>query len=414
METDVTNNNLKNEEREVCVTVESLWKIFGDKALDVLNSDLRNGTKDEILEKTGCVMAVRDVSFNVHRGEFFVIMGLSGSGKSTLIRLLLRLIEPTGGGIHVNGEDICRYSSDQLMNFRRYTTSMVFQHFGLLPHRTVLDNVAYGLKIRGVEKKERYDRAHEAIETVGLKGWEQYMPNALSGGMQQRVGIARALANDTEILFMDEPFSGLDPLIRREMQDELIELQDKVHKTILFVTHDLHEALKVGDRIVILRDGEIVQIGYPEDVISSPADDYVREFVQDASPAKVLTAGRIMDQPDALLYEWQGLKAALHILKTAKEEHVFMLGKNKKLMGIVTTKRLKNIIQNKGATLKDALDPEDMKVVTPETILEDLFPLAAEAEYPIAVVDDDGRFLGEIQISSIFENMIQDKGDNNA
>lgn len=414
METDLTYNSSKNEGRDVCLEVKNLWKIFGEKALDVLNSDLRNEAKDDILEKTGCVMAVRDVSFNVHRGEFFVIMGLSGSGKSTLIRLLLRLIEPTGGEIYVNGEDICQYSSDQLMNFRRYTTSMVFQHFGLLPHRSVLDNVAYGLKIRGVEKKERYDRAFEAIETVGLKGWENYMPSALSGGMQQRVGIARALTNDTEILFMDEPFSGLDPLIRREMQDELIDLQDKVHKTILFVTHDLHEALKVGDRIVILRDGGIVQIGYPEDVISSPADDYVREFVQDASPAKVLTAGRIMDQPDALLYEWQGLKAALHVLKTAKEEHVFMLGRNRKLLGIITTKRLKNIIQKKDATLKDALDPEDLKVVTPETILEDLFPLAAEAEYPIAVVDADGKFLGEIQISSIFENMIQDKGEENA
>jgi len=414
MEPNQKDNSFKNEEREVCITVESLWKIFGDKGLDVLKSDLRNEPKENVLEKTGCVMAVRDVSFTVNRGEFFVIMGLSGSGKSTLIRLLLRLIEPTAGGIYVNGDDICRYNSEQLMNFRRYTTSMVFQHFGLLPHRTVLDNVAYGLKIRGIDKKERYDRAYEAIETVGLKGWEQYMPKALSGGMQQRVGIARALANDTEILFMDEPFSGLDPMIRREMQDELIELQDKVHKTILFVTHDLHEALKVGDRIVILRDGKIVQIGYPEDVISSPADDYVREFVQDASPAKVLTAGRIMDQPDALLYEWQGLKAALHILKTAKEEHVFMLGRNRKLLGIVTTKRLKNIIKNTGATLKDALNEEDLKVVSPETTLEDLFPLAAEAEYPIAVVDDERRFLGEIQISSIFENMIQDKGDTNA
>lgn len=412
METD-QNGHEKNGERSVSVEVKNLWKIFGEKALDVFNSDLRNHPKGEILDTTGCVMAVRDVSFEVRKGEFFVIMGLSGSGKSTLIRLLLRLIEPTGGQIYVNGDDICRYNSDQLMNFRRYTTSMVFQHFGLLPHRTVLDNVAYGLKIRGVKKQERYDRAYEAIETVGLKGWEQYMPHSLSGGMQQRVGIARALANDAEILFMDEPFSGLDPLIRREMQDELIDLQDKVHKTILFVTHDLHEALKVGDRIVILRDGKIVQIGYPEEVISSPADDYVREFVQDASPAKVLTAGRIMDQPDALLYEWQGLKAALHILKTAKEEHVFMLDKHRRLMGIVTTKRLKNIIDNKSATLKDALVGEDLKTVTPETILEDLFPLAAEAEYPIAVVDDDGRFVGEIQISSIFENMIQEKGDSN-
>jgi glycine betaine/proline transport system ATP-binding protein len=413
MERNLTNNNSKNEERDVCVEVKNLWKIFGEKALDVRNSDLINENKDVLLEKTGCVMAVRDVSFRVHRGEFFVIMGLSGSGKSTLIRLLLRLIEPTSGEIYVNNEDICQFNQNQLMDFRRYTTSMVFQHFGLLPHRSVLDNVSYGLKIRGVEKEERYDRAHEAIETVGLKGWEQYMPNALSGGMQQRVGIARALANDTDILFMDEPFSGLDPLIRREMQDELIELQDKVHKTILFVTHDLHEALKVGDRIVILRDGEIVQIGDPEDVVTSPADDYVREFVQDASPAKVLTAGRIMDQPDALLYEWQGIKAALHILKTSKEEHAFMLGRNRKLLGLVTTKRLKNVIQDRTTSLKDALDP-DLMTTTPDTILEDLFPLAAEADYPIAVIDEEGKFMGEIQISSIFENMIQDKGEDDA
>jgi glycine betaine/proline transport system ATP-binding protein len=413
MEQDLTNNSSKNEERDVCIEVKDLWKIFGEKATDVLNSDLRNETKDVLLEKTGCVMAVRDVSFSVHRGEFFVIMGLSGSGKSTLIRLLLRLIEPTGGEIYVNNEDICQFDRNKLMDFRRYTTSMVFQHFGLLPHRSVLDNVSYGLKIRGVEKGERYDRAHEAIETVGLKGWEHYMPSALSGGMQQRVGIARALANDTDILFMDEPFSGLDPLIRREMQDELIELQDKVHKTILFVTHDLHEALKVGDRIIILRDGEIVQIGDPEDVVTSPADDYVREFVQDASPAKVLTAGRIMDQPDALLYEWQGIKAALHILKTSKEEHAFMLGRGRKLLGLVTTKRLKNVIQDRSTSLKDALDP-DLQTTTPETVLEDLFPLAAEAEYPIAVIDEEGKFMGEIQISSIFENMIQDKGEDDA
>lgn len=407
----MANNNSNTNDKEVCIEVKNLWKIFGDKATDVFHSDLKLEDKDTVQEQTGCITAVRDVSFNVNKGEFFVIMGLSGSGKSTLIRLLLRLIEPTGGSIYVNGQDICRYGSDQLMNFRRHTTSMVFQHFGLLPHRNVLENVAYGLKIRGLGKAERYDRANEAIETVGLKGWESYMPSALSGGMQQRVGIARALANDTEILFMDEPFSGLDPLIRREMQDELIELQDKVHKTILFVTHDLHEALKVGDRIVILRDGGIVQIGYPEDVIASPANDYVREFVQDASPAKVLTAGRIMDQPDALIYEWQGIKAALHILKTTKEEHLFMVGRTNKLVGIITTKRMKDIIKNPGATLKDALDPALM-TTGPDDVLENLFPLAAEAEYPIAVVDDDGKFMGEVQISSIFENMIQDKGEN--
>ena len=402
-------NNLKNKSGEVCIEVQGLWKIFGKKADEILYSGLRSGSKDSILEKTGCVMAVRDVSFNVHRGEFFVIMGLSGSGKSTLIRLLLRLIETTAGTMHINGEDICRYNNDQLINFRRHTTSMVFQHFGLFPHRSVIDNVAYGLKVRNVPKEERYAKAQEAIETVGLKGWEQYMPSALSGGMQQRVGLARALTTEPEILLMDEPFSGLDPLIRREMQDELIELQDKVQKTIIFVTHDLHEALKMGDRIAIMRDGEIIQIGVPEDVISQPADDYVREFVQDASPAKVFTASRIMNQPDALLYEWQGPKAALHVLSTAKEEHAFMVGRNRQFLGLVTIKRLRDLIQRQGGSLKEAFEPNP-PTTNPETILEDLFPLAAEADYPIAVVDDQGRFMGEIQIGSIFENMIQDKG----
>jgi glycine betaine/proline transport system ATP-binding protein len=390
--------------------VQGLWKIFGKKAKEILNSELRSATKKSLLETTGCVMAVRDVSFTVKEGEFFVIMGLSGSGKSTLIRMLLRLIDATSGTVYIHGEDICRYDKRQLMNFRRHTTGMVFQYFGLFPHRSILDNVAYGLKVQGVSKEERYKRAQEAIETVGLTGWEQYMPGALSGGMQQRVGIARALTIQPEILLMDEPFSGLDPLIRREMQDELIELQDKVQKTIVFVTHDLHEALKMGDRIAIMRDGEIIQIGVPEDVISKPADDYVREFVQDASPAKVFTAGRIMNEPDALVYEWQGLKAALHILSDAKEDYAFMVGRNRQFLGLLTLKRLKNLIQMSGVSLKEALEP-DPATTSPEEVLEDIFPIAAEADYPIAVVNEQGRFLGEVQISSIFENMIQDKGD---
>jgi glycine betaine/proline transport system ATP-binding protein len=389
--------------------VRGLWKIFGNNAKEVLNSDLQSAKKETILEKTGCVMAVRDVSFSVHRGEFFVIMGLSGSGKSTLIRLLLRLIEPTAGTIHIDGEDICNYSKDQLMNFRRHTASMVFQHFGLFPHRSVIDNVAYGLKVRDVPKQKRYARAQEAIETVGLKGWEHHMPGALSGGMQQRVGIARALTTEPEILLMDEPFSGLDPLIRREMQDELIELQVKVQKTIIFVTHDLHEALKMGARIAIMRDGGIIQIGAPEDVITAPADDYVREFVQDASPAKVLTAGRIMEEPSALLYEWQGPRAALHILSTARDDHAFVVGRNRRFLGLVTIKRLRDVIQRQEVSLEGAFEP-DPPTADPDLVLEELFPVASEADYPIAVVDGEGRFMGAIEISSIFENMIQDKG----
>jgi glycine betaine/proline transport system ATP-binding protein len=390
--------------------VQGLWKIFGKKPKEILNSELRSATKKSLLETTGCVMAVRDVSFTVKEGEFFVIMGLSGSGKSTLIRMLLRLINSTSGNIYIHGEDICQYDKRQLMNFRRHTTGMVFQYFGLFPHRSVLDNVAYGLKVQGVSKEECHKRAQDAIETVGLTGWEQYMPGALSGGMQQRVGIARALTTNPEILLMDEPFSGLDPLIRREMQDELIELQDKVRKTIVFVTHDLHEALKMGDRIAIMRDGEIIQIGVPEDVISKPADDYVREFVQDASPARVFTAGRIMNEPDALLYEWQGLKAALHVLSAAKEDYAFMVGRNRQFLGLLTLKRLKGLIQTSGVSLKEALEPDPATTI-PEAVLEDLFPIAAEADYPIAVVNEQGRFLGEVQISSIFENMVQDKGE---
>jgi len=404
------NNNNVSLNNEICLEVRNLWKIFGPKAEDLLNSDVPISSKTETLEKTGCVLAVRDISFDVKRGEFFVLMGLSGSGKSTVIRCLLRLIEPTRGTILIDGEDICSYDKAKLMHLRRHTTSMVFQYFGLFPHRSVLDNVAYGLKVRGIAKEKRYAKAQEAIETVGLKGWEHQMPSALSGGMQQRVGIARALTTEPEILLMDEPFSGLDPLIRREMQDELIELQEKVQKTIVFVTHDLHEALKMGDRIAIMRDGKIIQIGAPEDVISEPEDDYVREFVQDASPAKVFTAGRIMNEPDALLYEWQGLKAALHVLSSAKEDYAFMVGRNRQFLGLLTLKRLKNIIQKQGASLREALEP-DPATTDPEIVLEDLFPIAAEADYPIAVVDDQGRFLGEVQISSIFENMIQDKGE---
>jgi glycine betaine/proline transport system ATP-binding protein len=401
-------NRVENENCGIRIEAKGLWKVFGKRANEIMGSDLQRASKETIQEKTGCVVAVRNVSFTVKKGEFFVIMGLSGSGKSTLIRMILRLIDSTSGSIVVDGNDVLKFNKKQLREFRRHTTGMVFQYFGLLPHRSVLDNVAYGLKVQGVSKEKRYAKAREAIDTVGLKGWEDYLPSALSGGMQQRVGIARALTTDPEILLMDEPFSGLDPLIRREMQDELIELQDKVQKTIVFVTHDLHEALKLGDRIAIMRDGKIIQVGAPEDVITDPADDYVREFVQDASPAKVLTAGGIMEQPEALLYEWQGPKAALHTLRSLKEDHAFMVTREKRLLGLVTIKRLKNLIQESGSYLKDALET-DIATTDPDVVLEELFPMAAEADYPIAVIDEVGKFIGEIQISSIFENMIQEK-----
>ncbi len=396
-------------DREVCVEVRELWKIFGPDPERVLEDpDLRRASKASILEKTGCVVGLRDVSFSVKRGEFFVLMGLSGSGKSTLIRNIIRLAEPTSGQILIDGQDVVSMDEAELSELRRHKTGMVFQHFGLFPHRSVIDNVAYGLKVRGVEREERYERAMIYIEKVGLKGWEYHFPSALSGGMQQRVGIARALAGEPQILLLDEPFSGLDPLIKRQMQDELLDLQAELHKTMLFVTHDLHEALKVGDRIAIMRDGEIVQIGTPEDVVTNPSDAYVRQFVQDATPAKVLTARFVMEQPSVLLYSWQGPKAALQILRDANVDSAFVVTRSGRLLGMVTVDRLVSLIRRRGTYLKDALEP-DMASCEADAVVEDLVPLVAASRYPVAVVDSDDRFLGEVYVSTIISSMIQEQ-----
>ncbi len=401
-------NTAGSQNGEVCIKVDGLWKIFGPNAKQILGSEMRTATREAIHEETGCVVAVRDVSFSVNRGELFVIMGLSGSGKSTLVRCILRLVEPTAGKISINGEDICSFNNKQLIALRRNTISMIFQHFGLFPHRNVIDNVAYGLKVRGVAKEERYAKAQEVIEKVGLKEWESYYPDALSGGMQQRVGIARALANDPEILLMDEPFSGLDPLIRRQMQDELLDIQDELHKTILFVTHDLDEALKLGSRIAIMKDGEIIQTGVPEEVITSPAGDYVREFVRDASPARVLTAGSIMTEPEVIIYDWQGPKAALHLLKTSRSDHAFLVTRGRKFLGLVTEKRLTELNKNKNKSIKEALEP-DIATCTNDMLLEDLFCLAVATKYPIPVIDEKGKLIGEIDNETILSSMVQYK-----
>jgi glycine betaine/proline transport system ATP-binding protein len=274
-------------EREPQIQVEGLWKVFGDDADRVFEPEYVTKTRDEIQEELGAVVGLRDVSLSVAPGEVFVVMGLSGSGKSTLARCLTRLVEATRGAIRFDGEDILAYSAKELTEFRRKRIAMVFQHYGLLPHRRVLDNVAFGLEIQGMDKPERYKAAKTAIETVGLDGWEDYYPREMSGGMQQRVGIARALAVDPDVLIMDEPFSGLDPLIRRRMQDELISLEGQLNKTIVFITHDLNEAIKIGDRVAIMRDGAIVQDGSPEEIVTRPADDYVADFVRDVSAAEV-------------------------------------------------------------------------------------------------------------------------------
>ena len=386
------------------VRIDSVWKIFGHDPKSVLEGSIRTASKTDILAESGHVLALRDINLEVKPGEFYVIMGLSGSGKSTLIRVLERLIEPTAGHLYVNDEDVLAYATEALARYRKHTVSMVFQHFGLLPHYTVLQNAAYGLKARGDAKKAREAKALEVLETVGLKGWEDYFPSALSGGMQQRVGIARALATDPQILLMDEPFSGLDPLIRRQMQDELVDLQGTLHKTIIFVTHDLHEALKLGDRIAIMRNGEVIQVGSPEEIVAEPADDYVEEFVQDASPARVFTASSIMQDPQAVVYRWQGPSIARRVIIDTDRDWAFVLDRNRLLKGIVRLEDVEAHAKGKGQQLTDIIRDEAL-VCSPDAKVEDLFPLVSNSSYAVAVVDDEGHFFGEVRPRRIFEVM---------
>ena len=378
------------------IEANGIWKVFGDRPERCLQPDYGSKSRAEIQEELGLVIALRDVSFSVDTGQIFVIMGLSGSGKSTLARCLIRLIEPNRGEIRFDGKDILAYSADELMQFRRSNAAMVFQHYALLPHRRVLDNVAFGLEVKGLDKGDRYKEALKAIETVGLKGWEDYYPREMSGGMQQRVGLARALAVNPDVLLMDEPFSGLDPLIRREMQDELISLQSELRKTIVFITHDLNEALKLGDRIAIMRDGEIVQEGSPEEIVTLPTDQYVTEFVRDVSRAKVIQAKAIMREPDAVVYERQGPRAALHTMDSNHLDAVFLIARDFTLRGILTAEQVKAIAAQGRGTLEE-VQVTPALTTSPETYLEEIIPIAAKSEHPVAVVDDNGSLLGEIR-----------------
>ena len=386
------------------IEVKDLWKVFGDAPGRALRPAHASKSRTEIQEELGLVVALRDVSFNVDPGQIFVVMGLSGSGKSTLVRCLIRLIEATKGSVHFDGEDLLGYSPSQLIEFRRRKVAMVFQHFGLLPHRRVMDNVAYGLEIQGVEKEDRYKAAAETIETVGLKGWEGYYPNEMSGGMQQRVGLARALAVNPDVLLMDEPFSGLDPLIRREMQDELVSLQTDLHKTIVFITHDLNEALKLGDRVVIMRDGSIVQEGSPEEIVTLPADDYVSDFVQDVSRAKVIQARAIMQEPDVVVHEWQGPRAALHAMRSNDTDVVFLLGRDRTLRGMLTEDQAARLARQKVPRL-EGVETEPVMTAGPDTYVEEIIPMVAETEHPIAVVNERGHLLGEIHRGALLTSM---------
>ncbi len=403
--------DINNEEQQPQIVVRDLWKVYGKDSKKVFQDKIHNESKEEIQKKTGNIVGMRNINLEINKGEFYILMGLSGSGKSTLVRALIRLVKSTRGSIVINGKDITKMNSEQMLQFRRKTFGMVFQSYGLLPHMTVLENASYGLKIRGLSKEERFKKASEVLETVGLKGWEDYYPTSLSGGMQQRVGLARALANDPDILLMDEPFSGLDPLIRRQMQDELVELQSKLQKTIVFVTHDLHEALKLGDRIAILRNGEIAQIGTPEDIITNPEDEYVQQFVQDASPAKVLTAGSIMSDIPVVTYSWEGPKTALTLMRRRNKRMGYVVDRQRKLVGVITARELKRLLESDDVPKRiPSSSIEAVESVHPDVLIEDLFAVAPQNPYPIPVVDENNRLLGRISSDTIFDSISTNGG----
>lgn len=390
------------------IQVEELSVIFGKRYKEAKELQKQGKSKVEILNQTGCTVGVSKANLEIQEGEVFVVMGLSGSGKSTLLRCFNRLIEPTGGTVVVDGNDITKISEYDLREFRRRKMTMVFQHFGLLPHRSVSSNVAFGLEIQGVDEDTRIKKAYEVIKTVGLEGYEEKMTGQLSGGMQQRVGLARALATDPEILLMDEAFSALDPLIRTQMQEELLQLQEKVHKTILFITHDLDEALKLGDRIAIMKDGFIVQTGTPEEILTNPADDYVRAFVENVDRGGIITAGSVMfKNPSAVRIKQDGPRAALRKMSNAGVTSMPVVGDNGKFLGFVKDNDMKEL-EDKG--LRDIeqymYTREEVTAVTQETPVAELLPLFLDTNLNLAVVDENRKLIGVVVHSSVIAEMI--------
>jgi len=384
------------------VRIEGLWKIFGGDAEEARRRYRAGEDRNDIFEAVGALIAVADVAFEVRSGETFVVMGLSGSGKSTLIRCINRLITPTAGTIEVAGEDVLTAGPARLRDLRRNHVAMVFQHFALLPHKTVLENVAYGLKIRGVERASRRASALEAIEQVGLAPWADSLPANLSGGMQQRVGLARALAVDPDILLMDEPFSALDPLIRRDMQQELLRLQEQLHKTIVFITHDLHEALILGDRIAIMKEGRFVQLGTAEEIVGNPADDYVASFTKDVDRSKVFRVASVMRAPLTLDLETDTIATARKRLRESKAEASFVTDSEGAVVGVVTVGAL-TACGSEDAGVGDAMRT-DFPVALPDDQLADVYD-ACSRELPVAVLDREGRLAGELRASDVFARL---------
>ena len=381
------------------IVVENLYKIFGDQPERAMQLLKEGQDKDSILDKTGMTVGVDNASFSIESGEIFVIMGLSGSGKSTIVRMLNRLIEPTAGKVIVDDKDVTKMGQDELVKFRLHNMSMVFQSFALMPHLSVVDNAAFGLELAKVEKSKRRKRAMQALEQVGLTGWENSYPSELSGGMQQRVGLARGLAVDPDIMLMDEAFSALDPLIRTEMQDELLKLQEDDQRTIVFISHDLDEALRIGDRIAIMEGGRVVQVGTPEDILQNPADDYVRAFFRGVDPTNVISAGDIVRDtyPTLIKTKVGSLRATHELLSGSERDHCYVLDARHHFLGIVSSDSLREALES-GAPDNpiDQAYLEEAKPVNMNDSMQDILPEVASSSWPIPVVDDQNVYKGVV------------------
>ncbi|KHO13514.1 glycine betaine L-proline transport ATP binding subunit [Latilactobacillus curvatus] len=352
-------------------------------------------SKAAILKETGAAIGVDRANFEVESGEIFVIMGLSGSGKSTLVRMINRLIEPTEGSVLIDGEDLMQIDKKALREVRRKKMSMVFQNFGLFPNRTILENTAYGLEIQGIDKATREQKANEALDLVGLNGYGDQYPTQLSGGMQQRVGLARALANDAEILLMDEAFSALDPLNRSDMQDQLLDLQETMHKTIIFISHDLNEALKIGDHIMIMKDGEIVQTGTPEDILTRPADEYVEKFIENVDRSKVYTAGNVMIRPTTINIEKDGPRLALKRMRENEVSNAYVVNSKRELVGIIDARDVLELVRKESRDLQSIVNTE-VPTTDEETPIADILDDISQTGIPFAVLNDKQQLRGII------------------
>lgn len=391
------------------VRVNHLYKVFGAAQQEAV-SQLQNGaSKDEILHETRSVVAVNDVSFDVRQGEIFVVMGLSGSGKSTLIRCINRLFPPTSGQVYVDKDDIVTIDEERLREIRLTKIAMVFQHFALFPHKTVADNVAYGLKVRGVGPRQRREKAVEALQLVGLEAWADAYPRSLSGGMQQRVGLARGLAVDPEVLLMDEPFSALDPLIRREMQDELIAIQHRLRTTIIFITHDLHEALKLGNRVAIMKDGSFVQLGVPEEIVMRPADDYVAAFTEDVDRGRVLTVAAVIQPPEALVAGRDSIGAAEERMRALGRSALHVIDNQERPVGLVVGQDIAANGRQDRSDLASVMRTEFPKA-RESSFLIDVYD-SCSSGLPIAVVDEEGRLRGFLNPISVFAELARSGED---